>query len=334
MVNMWALIASMQPANEYSGGDSGIQDSEYRWMHELKRGIAPILSTKESAIFIGPDYDFNKSGGLSYADNVAWVNAQPGLSGGISFHSNALGNACILYGTSNASKQMALRLQTELNAAKILPFGDTWELNDRKVSETSDTYCPFVLLEVGQHDDLAYAQWLREGISSGSYPRSLAGPISRALGFSVPTPSPVTVPVVNPISIRSRIPRSIVWRNVPSDLVKVIQYITGVKPDGNLGPITKASIGTLQEKLGLKADQLFGPNTAEHYLLSLPNLYRARANIMDLSAAVRLIQWIGTETADGVWGDKTQLAIKEMQVWAKMSPDGNVGEDTKRAITK
>lgn len=37
--------------------------------------------------------------GASYADNVRWVNAQTGVDVLVSLHSNALGNACILYGT-------------------------------------------------------------------------------------------------------------------------------------------------------------------------------------------------------------------------------------------
>ena len=185
-----AIIHSQQPANQYSGGATGVPDSEQAWMRKLALQLIPLLRAA-GVDAIGP-----APLGASYADNVRWVNAQTGVDVLVSLHSNAMGNACILYGTSAKSRAYAEAFQRELNAANLLPFGDRWEFNERKVAEVADTNPPAVLLEVGQHDRADYAKWLRDGIESGTYARKLAAPILRALGVTTLTlpPKPSTPP--------------------------------------------------------------------------------------------------------------------------------------------
>jgi len=183
-----ALIHSQQPANQYVGGATGTADSEQAWMRKLALQLAPLLRAYSIDVVVGPL-------GTSYADNVAWVN-RLSVDRLLSLHSNAMGNACILYGTSAASRAYAEAMQRELNAAKLLPFGDAWEFNERKVAEVSSTKPPAVLLEVGQHDLPDYAQWLRDNITSGALAEALAGPIARALGGVKPsTPLASTTPL-------------------------------------------------------------------------------------------------------------------------------------------
>ena len=71
----------------------------------------------------------------------------------------------------------------------------------------------------------------------------------------------------------------------------------------------------------------------EAYLLSVGNLYRAKADEKMDRAAVRFVQWIAGEPTDGSFGPGLERAVKEMQVWAGLAPDGNVGRTTKIAIT-
>lgn len=180
-----ALIYSRQPGNPYTGGSN-----ENAEMYKLAAGLAPLLRAAGVDVEMPDNTDFDRSGTLTYADNVAWVKARHRdrpFDRLISLHSNAMGNACILYGTSSTSHALAKAMRRELDAARILPYGDTWELNERKVAEVADTPPPAVLLEVGQHDRADYADWLRRGIADGSYARALAGPILRALGIPTPT---------------------------------------------------------------------------------------------------------------------------------------------------
>lgn len=195
-----ALIYSRQPANQYIGGSTGVDDSENAWMYRLAQQIKPLLEVAGVAVEMPENTDYNRSGSISYADNVAWVADRHRIKAFdllISLHSNALGNACILYGTSTASRNYALAFQSALNAAKLLPYGDTWELNDKKVSEVADTPPPALLLEVGQHDRTDYADWLRTHITDGSYARGLVAAFLTALGVEKPAPVEPP-PVVEP----------------------------------------------------------------------------------------------------------------------------------------
>ena len=200
------LIHSRQPANQYAGGGTGVNDSENYWMYKLMLQVAAILRGWGFEVDTPDNSDYNRSGSLDYADNVAFVNDRRSrhYAAGFSFHSNAMGDACILYGTSTASRVLAENLRRELDGLKYLPFGDTHEFNTRKVSETTKTYCPFVLIEVGRHDTVEYANWLRVNIENGFLPMQLALGICKALdripgGETPATPSePEVVPPTAP----------------------------------------------------------------------------------------------------------------------------------------
>lgn len=126
-------------------------------------------------------------------------------------------------------------------------------------------------------------------------------------------------------------PRPIEWQNPPADLIQIIQEITGAAVDGKRGVRTIAAVKRLQKSLKAKQDGEFGPGTAEAYLLSVPNLYKGRGGMP--SGAVKLLQWIVRSRVDGQFGDLTVADLKSAQIWAKLEPDGNAGDETKRRIT-
>lgn len=210
-----AIIHSQQPANQYTAGSTGVEDSEQAWMRRLTLQLVPLLRAYGLDV-VGP-----APVGASYADNVRWTNAQTDLDRLLSLHSNALGNACILYGTSKVSRAWAEAMQRELNAAKVLPSGDTWEFNERKVAEVADTKPPAILLEVGQHDKADYAQWLRDNITSGAYARTLAPAIARSLGITTATPTPTT-------GDATMTPQQI--QQLLSDLARCLEILRNVDP--------------------------------------------------------------------------------------------------------
>lgn len=143
------------------------------------------------------------------------------------------------------------------------------------------------------------------------------------------TPLPVVDPTtVTPLKVR---PRAIEWSRPPAALVRIVQRIVGVTVDGSRGPRTIAATKAWQRKRGLRADGQFGPASAEAYLLSVGNLYRGRRGMPE--AAVRLVQWITWSRVDGQWGDLTHAGVQSAQAWAGLTPDGNAGPATKRAIT-
>ena len=189
-----ALIHSQQPGNQYAGGPTGQADSEQAWMRRLALAVAPLLTAAGVEVEVSPL-------GTSYASNVSWVNSRHRAKPFdllLSFHSNADGDSCILYGTSKASRAYAEALQRVLNAARIVPAGDGWEFNERKVAEVADTTPPAVLLEWHRHDTLAGAAWLRQRINDSTLAADAARAILAALGVKEPAPTPVEPVVVAP----------------------------------------------------------------------------------------------------------------------------------------
>lgn len=138
-----------------------------------------------------------------------------------------------------------------------------------------------------------------------------------------PQPSPTTVTPLKP--------RQVEWRNPSVDFVRIVQRIVGVNPTGYYGTVTKRRVSALQAKLGVGADGLFGAGTAEAYLLSQPNMHAKSAGLHE--PAVMLLQWIVRSKVDGSFGPLTEADLKQAQAWAGLTPDGNAGADTKRAIT-
>ena len=138
-----------------------------------------------------------------------------------------------------------------------------------------------------------------------------------------PQPSPTTVTPLKP--------RQIEWRNPGTDFVRIVQRIVGVNPTGYYGTVTKRRVSALQAKLGVGVDGLFGAGTAEAYLLSQPNMHVKSAGLHE--PAVMLLQWIVRSKVDGDFGPLTEADLKQAQAWAGLTPDGNAGADTKRAIT-
>lgn len=224
-----ALIHSQQPGNQYAGGPTGQADSEQAWMRRLALQVAPLLTAAGVEVEVSPL-------GTSYASNVAWVNgrhkAQP-FDLLVSFHSNAAGDSCILYGTSKASRAYAEKFQRALNAAKIVPAGDGWEFNERKVAEVADTAPPAVLLEWHRHDTTAGAAWLRQRINDGTLAADATRAILDALGVKAPA-----VPLV------------VVKPTAPAAPLLTV--------DGDLGP---ATVTALQRLVGATADGVWGPET-------------------------------------------------------------------------
>ena len=173
-----ALIHSNQPNNQYAGGPTGVGDSEQAWMRRLALQVAPLLGAEVEVGPVGPDFN----------TNVRWANARHAVKPFdllISLHSNAAGDAMVLWGTSSASAAYGRKIMDALNADNPFP-GDAWTYYDRKVAEVSSTNMPAVLLEMSRHDRTADAQALRDRINNGTLAAHVARVLSRALGLTSP----------------------------------------------------------------------------------------------------------------------------------------------------
>ena len=286
-----ALIYSRQPGNPYTGGSN-----ENAEMFALATDLAGKLRERGIDVRIPPNVDQNGDRKNTFADNVKWVNAEHKVRPFdlvVSLHSNALGDATILYGTSKASREWADKFLAALNGAAYLPFGDTFDLNSRKVSEVADTAPPAVLLEVGRHDTTEYAEWLRSNIRSGAYGTILADVLAPVLGGSgaAPVPTPPSGP------------------STPSQ---------GVTPND----------GTATIPFPLKAGYYFGPRDPVSNKRSVSGHFSHRDDLRRVQARLSELGY-DPGTVDGLFGPNTRRAIRTFQANnPPLAVDGLAGIDT------
>ena len=172
-------------------------------------------------------------------------------------------------------------------------------------------------------------------VSRGGTPANVAALAARIRGAGAPVPTVPPLVSTTPAPVEPLEPRPVDWTNPDDALVRITQEIVGVRVDGERGPKTRAATLAHQRRLGIRnPDSLFGPGHAEAYLLSVPNLYRAKPDSDMPAAAVRLVQWIAGATIDGSFGPDLEARVRRMQTWAGLYPDGQVGPDTKRHITR
>lgn len=126
------------------------------------------------------------------------------------------------------------------------------------------------------------------------------------------------------------------------DDVKLLQEILNsygysLKVDGDFGPRTEDAVKKFQKSHGLKVDGIVGPKTWDALLpndpRSYPTLRRGSTGYY-----VRLLQQSLNEfltdalAIDGIFGPKTEAAVRELQRTYGLVVDGIVGPETWNAI--
>ena len=175
------LISSQQPGNLYTG----IATNEMEQMRKVATQLFNRWTARGIDVTLGPGYDYNKDGKRTYLDNVTWEKAQNPFDLLISFHSNAAGDSCVLWGTSATSEKYGRKIMDVLNADNPFP-GDIWTYNSRKVAEVAGTNSPAVLIELSRHDWAKTAAELVRRIADGTLVVHLDRVLSRALNLPAP----------------------------------------------------------------------------------------------------------------------------------------------------
>lgn len=246
-----------------------------------------------------------------------WSYAYRKVREGSSLSNHASGTAVDLNATKHPFQTRATSNFTTGQIAAIRAILDEAKVNGQEVLRWLDGHDPM-------HFEINY-------ISRGGTVANVA-----ALAARIQAPTVPAVPTV-PLSqtFEPLAPHPIEWQNPDGALVRITQEIVGAKADGIRGPKTREATRAHQKRLGIpNPDSLFGPGHAEAYLLSVPNLYRAKPDAEMPAPAIKLLHWVSGLQVDDSFGPGLENAVKRMQVWANLFPDGNVGDDTKRHITR
>ena len=243
-----------------------------------------------------------------------WSYAYRAVRFGSSLSNHASGTAVDLNATKHPFNTKATSNFTTNQIAAIRHILEDARVNGQDVIRWLDRHDPM-------HFEINY-------MSRGGTVDNVAALAARILGEGAPTPPP-------PPPIPGLAPRPIDWTNPDEALIRITQEIVGVPVDGERGPRTLAATLDHQKRLGVRnPDGLFGPAHAEAYLLSVPNLYRAKPDEKMPAPAIKLLHYIAGLPIDDSFGSGLENAVKKMQVWANLSPDGIVSNDTKRHITR
>jgi peptidoglycan hydrolase-like protein with peptidoglycan-binding domain len=109
--------------------------------------------------------------------------------------------------------------------------------------------------------------------------------------------------------------------------------------DGVMGPQTAEAVRRLQRRARLPVDGVVGPRTraalgklGRHPLGS--RIPGPRAVGWDVAAFQFMLAWHGFPSGvfDGILGDRTVIALRRFQAWARLPPDGRAGPETLTAL--
>jgi peptidoglycan hydrolase-like protein with peptidoglycan-binding domain len=113
-------------------------------------------------------------------------------------------------------------------------------------------------------------------------------------------------------------------RGLAGEPVRILQSHLGVDADGIFGPGTEAALIQYQKDNGLSADGIAGPDTFT--AMGLPELVLLHKPIRGEQVR-RLQEGLGIH-ADGIFGNGTEAAVKQLQEANGLEPTGMAGPET------
>lgn len=132
-------------------------------------------------------------------------------------------------------------------------------------------------------------------------------------------------------NVKKRAPKSILAGvGARGPLTEAIQGAAGLKKsqrDGIYGQQTANAVKALQRKLKVGVDGTWGPATARAYFATVGNRRKGSTGW-----TVRMIQYIAGVGVDGIFGNQTENAVKEMQAWAGIFVDGIFGANSRNKL--
>jgi peptidoglycan hydrolase-like protein with peptidoglycan-binding domain len=103
--------------------------------------------------------------------------------------------------------------------------------------------------------------------------------------------------------------------------------------DGLYGPETTAAVKSMQQSLGVTADGMFGPETYVALKANAKVKAKTTAVVVQIQATLKKYGYY-TGPIDGVYGDATTAAVKQLQTDLGVTADGKVGPETVVAFNK
>jgi peptidoglycan hydrolase-like protein with peptidoglycan-binding domain len=117
---------------------------------------------------------------------------------------------------------------------------------------------------------------------------------------------------------------AILKRGLAGEPVKRLQEKLGIEPDGQFGPKTEEALKAYQSHNTLTVDGIAGPDTFAH--MSLHELILLKTGTA--GDAVKKLQSALSMTPDGQFGPATEKAVRQYQEQNGLAVDGIAGPET------
>jgi len=184
------------------------------------------------------------------------------------------------------------------------------------------TSMPAVLTENGFIDHKSDAAKLKDTAWLKKVGRLHAEGILKFLGKK-PVKSKPSKPASKPAPKSSNLVRR---GDRGSEVKKIQKALGGLTVDGIFGPRTEARVKAFQKAMGIGVDGIVGPQTRKYLFPSYPGTLLRRGS---RGVWVKRVQWqLGGLAVDGIFGPKTEAAVKAFQKKAGIAIDGIVGPVT------
>jgi peptidoglycan hydrolase-like protein with peptidoglycan-binding domain len=125
----------------------------------------------------------------------------------------------------------------------------------------------------------------------------------------------------------------LVSEGATGERVFAIQYLlneqigAGLATDGIFGPLTNAAVKAFQTRAGLVADGIVGPKTWPALIIEVQRGSEGQA-VAAVQHNLRFAYGHSDLAVDGIFGPKTESAVKAFQTKFKLVVDGIVGPIT------
>lgn len=199
------ILHSQQPANQYAGGGTGVNDSEQYWMRKLAEEIVAELKTTGHDVRLGP----TGTAKSTYRENVAWANKAANAKADllVSCHSNATakaGDRPVGIGVYHHPSSTKGRAYAERLVPLLKPVSASGRVyrSTIMVSEVSQTQPPALLVEHEFHDWTGGADWIRKASNRTALAKAYRKWIVSMWGEQTPTPVPVVYPATTTLQGR------------------------------------------------------------------------------------------------------------------------------------
>ncbi|WP_283163464.1 peptidoglycan-binding protein [Sporolactobacillus mangiferae] len=305
---------------------------------QIKEAAIKYLRLAGQTVYDDTD-DAGKTQNENLAAIVRKINAHSGLTLAVSVHLNAgRGSGIEVYQYDSKTNAVAARVLKNICSVTGLP--DRGVKRNQSLYVLRNTVPPAILIECGFVDtkkDAAIIAGKSDSVGKAIAEGILGSPV-KTVGTTKSAESKKSASA-RTNTLLQRGDQGTAVRRLQQQLIQAGYNVGSAGADGVFGPATEVAVRALQKRNGLIDDGIFGPATKQALSHSAKKKEGATASAIvpypgmlikrgSRGQDVARIQRALSLTADGIFGPKTETAVRSYQKRHGLTVDGIVGPKT------